>query len=46
MFYESDIIEEDAILSWYESVDSNSSIYELVKPIVSWLKEADEEDSD
>ncbi|XP_067635976.1 eukaryotic translation initiation factor 5 [Eurosta solidaginis] len=52
LFYDSDILEEKAILEWsqkvskkYVSKDVATEIHEKVKPFIQWLKEAEEEES-
>lgn len=52
--YDSDVIEEDVILAWYEhgpskkfvSKDLSAKIIAQCEPMVKWLQEAEEEDSD
>lgn len=52
--YDNDIVEEDAILAWYEkgpskkfvSKDLSARILKVCQPLVKWLQEADEEDSE
>uniref|UniRef100_A0A0N5ADX0 Translation initiation factor eIF2B subunit epsilon n=1 Tax=Syphacia muris TaxID=451379 RepID=A0A0N5ADX0_9BILA len=43
-FYELDVFDEKAILDWYETVEENVPIKQLVAPIIKWLNTADEED--
>merc|ERR1719158_1432433 len=52
-FYDHDIIDEEVILEWgkkvskkYVSKDLSEKIHEKVKPFLTWLKEAEEEESD
>ncbi|VDP93880.1 unnamed protein product [Echinostoma caproni] len=53
-FYDCDVVEEDVILSWYDkgpskkfvSRDLSAKILNICAPMVKWLKEAEEEDSD
>ncbi|THD23514.1 Eukaryotic translation initiation factor 5 [Fasciola hepatica] len=52
--YDCDIVEEDVILAWYDkgpskkfvSRELSAKILSLCAPMVKWLKEAEEEDSD
>merc|ERR1712110_1203305 len=52
-FYDYDIIDEEVILEWgkkvskkYVSKELSEKIHEKVKPFITWLKEAEEEESD
>lgn len=45
MLYDLDIIDEDAIFSYYE-IESECKMRELMKPFYEWLKDADEEESE
>jgi len=52
-FYDHDIIDEEVILEWgkkvskkYVSKALSEKIHEKVKPFITWLKEAEEEESD
>lgn len=52
LFYDSDILEEKAILEWsakvskkYVSKEVSEKIHEKAKPFVQWLQEAEEEES-
>jgi translation initiation factor 5 len=52
LFYDSDILEEKAILEWaakvskkYVSKEVAAEIHEKAKPFVQWLQEAEEEES-
>lgn len=52
LFYDSDILEEKAILEWaskvskkYVSKEVATEIHEKAKPFVQWLQEAEEEES-
>merc|ERR1712242_12732 len=52
-FYDHDIIDEEVILEWgkkvskkYVSKELSEKIHEKVKPFITWLKEAEEEESD
>merc|ERR1712241_617188 len=52
-FYDADLIDEEVILEWgkkvskkYVSKDLSEKIHEKVKPFLTWLKEAEEEESD
>ncbi|XP_046421077.1 eukaryotic translation initiation factor 5 [Neodiprion pinetum] len=53
LFYDSDILEEKALLEWaskvskkYVSKDLAQEIHDKAAPFLTWLKEAEEEDSD
>lgn len=41
--YDSDIIEEEHIFSWYKKENGRTDVREAVKPVVEWLETADEE---
>uniref|UniRef100_A0A183V2V9 Translation initiation factor eIF2B subunit epsilon n=1 Tax=Toxocara canis TaxID=6265 RepID=A0A183V2V9_TOXCA len=43
MFYEEDIVEEDAILEWHESLATDAPIRSAVAPIIAWLQQSDED---
>jgi translation initiation factor 5 len=47
IFYEADLVEEDAILEWHQGLDGSTQPFAKVKeamvPFVKWLQEADEE---
>ena len=52
LFYDSDVLEEEAIMEWskkvsrkYVSKEIATEIHEKAKPFIQWLKEADEEES-
>jgi translation initiation factor 5 len=45
-FYDSDIIEEEVILDWYENRLSNPDLKKELKKLVTWLQEAEEEDEE
>jgi len=52
-FYDHDVIEEEVILDWgkkvskkYVSKELSEKIHEKLKPFLTWLKEAEEEESD
>jgi len=52
-FYDHDIIDEEMILEWgkkvskkYVSKELSEKIHEKLKPFLTWLKEAEEEESD
>merc|ERR1719412_3379572 len=52
-FYDYDVIDEEVILEWgkkvrkkYVSKELSEKIHEKVKPFITWLKEAEEEESD
>ena len=52
-FYDHDVIEEEVILDWgkkvskkYVSKDLSEKIHDKLKPFLTWLKEAEEEESD
>jgi len=52
-FYDHDIIDEEVILEWgkkvskkYVSKELSEKIHEKLKPFLTWLKEAEEEESD
>nr|CAH7737641.1 unnamed protein product [Callosobruchus chinensis] len=42
-FYNKDYLSEDAILSWFSALITDSKLYKQVKPFTDWLKEAEEE---
>lgn len=53
LFYDSDILEEKAIMEWsqkvskkYVSKEVATEIHEKAKPFIQWLQEAEEEESD
>ncbi|XP_025602425.1 eukaryotic translation initiation factor 5 [Athalia rosae] len=53
LFYDADILEEKALLEWaskvskkYVSKDLAQEIHDKAAPFLTWLKEAEEEDSD
>lgn len=53
LFYDADILEEKALLEWaskvtkkYVSKDLSQEIHEKATPFITWLKEAEEEESD
>jgi len=42
--YDEELLEEDAILSWFvDSTDANSKVRENVAPLIKWFKETDNE---
>lgn len=45
VFYDRDILSEDKILEWYESIDEfhNQKIKSIVRPFIKWLQEAEED---
>merc|ERR1712150_346915 len=52
-FYDYDVVDEEVILEWgkkvskkYVSKELSKKIHEKVKPFITWLKEAEEEESD
>ncbi|CAL8095063.1 unnamed protein product [Calicophoron daubneyi] len=53
-FYDHDVVEESVILAWYEKgpskkfvpLELSSKILKICAPMIKWLKEAEEEDSD
>lgn len=46
LYNEMDVLQEDAILEWVESIDDNSELRRIMKPIVDWLQEDSEEESE
>jgi len=42
-FYDSEIVEEDVILDWYEKRLSNPDIKRELQRLINWLREAEEE---
>lgn len=53
LFYDSDILEEKALIEWsqkvskkYVSKEVAAQIHEKAKPFIQWLQEAEEEESD
>uniref|UniRef100_A0A7I4Y979 Translation initiation factor eIF2B subunit epsilon n=1 Tax=Haemonchus contortus TaxID=6289 RepID=A0A7I4Y979_HAECO len=46
LYNDMDILEEDAILEWADSLDENSELRRIMKPIVDWLEEESDEESD
>ncbi|KAK0409323.1 hypothetical protein QR680_004474 [Steinernema hermaphroditum] len=47
LYSECDVLQEEAILEWFGTLQAESDMYAKVKPIVEWLQESsDEEDSD
>ena len=42
--YQAEIVEEDAVLSWYEM--SSGPVRDSAKPFVDWLNEAEEDEED
>ncbi|KAK0409196.1 hypothetical protein QR680_004397 [Steinernema hermaphroditum] len=47
LYSECDVLQEEAILEWFGTLQAESDMYAKVKPIVDWLQESsDEEDSD
>ncbi|VDK28759.1 unnamed protein product [Gongylonema pulchrum] len=45
LFYEEDIIDENAIVEWYGTLSEHSPVKAAVRPIVDWLKEASDDES-
>jgi len=45
VFYDLEIVEEDALLAWGEST-SESTFLSLADDMLRWLREADEEESE
>ncbi|KAK6041759.1 hypothetical protein COOONC_20736 [Cooperia oncophora] len=41
-----DILEEEAILHWVDTLDEGSELKQIMKPIVDWLQEDSEEESE
>ncbi|VDL71947.1 unnamed protein product [Nippostrongylus brasiliensis] len=46
LYNDLDVIEEEAILEWAESLDQSSELRRIMKPIVDWLQEDSEEEDD
>ena len=44
--YKLDIVEEEAILRWHETSCKDETMRAAVVPLIEWLQEASEEDSD
>ena len=51
--YDYDIVDEEQLIEWgghiskrFVSKDLSRSIHEKAQPVITWLKEADEESSD
>jgi len=42
-FYDDEILDEDSILSWYDTKLSNSDVKKELEPLIQWLREAEEE---
>ncbi|VDK41221.1 unnamed protein product [Anisakis simplex] len=46
MLYEEDVVEEDAILEWHDTLAPESQMRALVAPIIAWLRESDEDEEE
>jgi translation initiation factor 5 len=44
MLYDLDIIEEDAIIAWYNGASDSSQVKKFAKPFVKWLQSAEYEE--
>jgi hypothetical protein len=44
--YELDLLEEDVVVAWHGSRCGEESVKTAVQPIIDWLQEASEEESD
>lgn len=42
-FYEKDVLNEDSVIEWFETLTQASRLRTKIQPFVQWLQEADEE---